>query len=149
MVQTRHITKAKFQSEYRNSQETGASPSRRARATSGDGDWARGRLLGRRLLGVGEVLGVVYDGEEEGARGAARNLLPEAEVVERDLEQVAAGARVRVRLQLRVPLHVLDLHLVVRRHLAAPKTLAPPTALANQREAASSVFRAAAKEAVA
>lgn len=81
------------------------------------------------LLGVGEVLGVVDDGEEEGARGAARNLLPEAEVVERDLKEVAAGARVRVRLQLRVPLHVLDLHLVVRRHLAAAKTLAPPTAL--------------------
>lgn len=72
-----------------------------------------------RLLGVGEVLGVVDDGEEEGARGAPRNLLPEAEVLERDLEEVAAGARVRVRLQLRVPLHVLDLHLVVRRHLAA------------------------------
>jgi hypothetical protein len=75
-----------------------------------------------RLLGVSKVLGVVNDGEEERTRRAARNLLPDAEVVERDLEEVAAGARVRVRLQLRVPLHVLDLHLVVRRHLAAAKS---------------------------
>lgn len=83
----------------------------------------------RGLLGVGEVLLVVDDGEEEGAGGAPRDLLPEAEVGERDLEQVAAGARVRVRPELRVPLHVLDLHLVVRRHL--PPLAARPTTHTN------------------
>jgi hypothetical protein len=93
----------------------------RARGASGDGDGAGGRLV--RLLGVGEVLGVVDNGEEEGAGRAPRSLLTEAEVRERDLEEVAAGARIRVRTELLVPLHVLDLHLVVRRHLAG--TLAP------------------------
>jgi hypothetical protein len=76
-----------------------------------------------RLLGVGEVLGVADNSEEEGAGRTPRNLLTEAEVGERDLEQVAAGARVRVRREPLVPLHILDLHLVVRRHLAG--TLAP------------------------
>ena len=71
------------------------------------------------LIGVGEkILDVVDDGDVEGAARASRDLLAEPEVLLGDLEQVTARARVRVTLQLLVPLHVLDLHLVVRHRFA-------------------------------
>jgi hypothetical protein len=81
----------------------------------------KGLLLGRvgivlvSLIGVSEkIFEVVDDGDVEGAARAASDLLAEAEVVLGDLEEVPARARVRVRLQLLVPFHVLDLHVVVR-----------------------------------
>lgn len=67
------------------------------------------------LIGVSQkVFEVVDDGDVEGAARAASDLFAEAEVVLGDLEEVPARARVRVRLQLLVPFHVLDLYVVVR-----------------------------------
>ena len=61
----------------------------------------------------GEVLGVVDDGDVESAARAASDLLADTEIVHGDLEEVAARARVRVRSELLVPLHIFDLHVVV------------------------------------
>lgn len=67
------------------------------------------------MIGIMEkIFEVVDDGDVEGAARATSDLLAEFEVFLCDLEQVPARTRVRVRLQLLVPLHVLDLHIVVR-----------------------------------
>ena len=66
------------------------------------------------IIGGGEVLEIVDDGDVKGTARAASDVLAEAEIVLGDLKEVAAGTRVGVGLQLLVPLHVLDLHVVVR-----------------------------------
>lgn len=85
--------------------------------TSSDSD-RRGLDGGLLVVGVGwiggEVLRVVDDGDEQGAARAPGDLLAEAEVLLGDLKHVAAGAGVGEGLQLLAPLHVLDLHIVVR-----------------------------------
>jgi len=71
------------------------------------------------LVGIGEeIFDVVDDGDVERAARAASDLFAEFEVFLRDLEEVPARARVRVGLQLLVPLHVLDLHIVIRHRFA-------------------------------
>jgi len=71
------------------------------------------------LVGIGEeIFDVVDDGDVERAARASSDLFTELKVFHRDLEEVPARARVRVGLQLLVPLHVLDLHLVVRHRFA-------------------------------
>ena len=67
---------------------------------------------------VKEIFDVVDDGDVEGAARASSDLLAQLEVLLGDLEQVPAWTRVRVSLQLLVPLHVLDLHLIVRHRFA-------------------------------
>jgi hypothetical protein len=73
-----------------------------------------GLVARRRVLRRREILRVVNDGDEERTGGASRNLLPESEVVERDLKEIAAGAGIGVGLEFLPPLHVLYLHVVVR-----------------------------------
>lgn len=90
--------------------------------SSSNGDWGglRGGLFPAVGVGgrvSGEVLGVVDDSNEQGTARAAGDLLSEAEFLLGDLEKVAAGAWVGEGLQLLAPLHVLDLHLVVRHDL--------------------------------
>ena len=81
---------------------------------SSDGDGLR---LGRLGLFVGfflKIFHVVDHGEVEGAARAAGDFLAESEVFFGDLEKIAAGTRVGEGLKLLVPLHVFDLHVVVR-----------------------------------
>lgn len=88
----------------------------------GDGDGGVGSGESSRGAGFGvvhEILLVVDDGDVKGAAWASGDLLPELEVVLGNLEEVAAGAGVGEGLQLLVPLHVLNLHVVVR-HLPRP-----------------------------
>lgn len=76
-------------------------------------------LVSSILIGIGEeIFEVVDDGDVERAARASSDFFAEHKVFLRDLEQVPARARVRVRLQLLVPLHVLDLHIVVRHRFA-------------------------------
>lgn len=58
-------------------------------------------------------LGVVDDADHERARGAARKLLAVAQLVGRDGKAVAARAGEEEGCAIGVPLHVLDLDLVV------------------------------------
>lgn len=67
--------------------------------------------------GLWDVCVIVNDAQEEGAAGAGGNLLPRPHLRDGQPEDVAAGAGPRERVQLRVPLHVLNLHLVIDRLL--------------------------------
>ncbi|XAR59761.1 hypothetical protein NMG60_11015718 [Bertholletia excelsa] len=85
---------------------------------SSDGDGlllGRFKILLRFLVRVtDEILDVVDNSYVEGTARASSDLLSEFELFFRDLEQIAAGARVREGLKLLVPLHIFDLHVVVR-----------------------------------
>ena len=72
---------------------------------------------------IGEIFDVVDDGDVEGAARAASDFLAELQIVLGDLKEVPAGARVRVRLKLLVPLHVFDLNVVVRHRFVSPLLL--------------------------
>lgn len=71
-------------------------------------------------IGVGEkVIKVVDDSDVERAAWAASDLFADAELVLGDLEEVPARTWIRVRLQLLVPLHVLNLYVVIRHRFAS------------------------------
>ena len=80
------------------------------------------RLLFRRLetllrLGIrtaSEVFHVVDDGDEERTARATSDLFAHSELILGNLKEVSARAWVGEGLKLLVPLHVFDLHIVVR-----------------------------------
>lgn len=61
-----------------------------------------------------KIFEVVDDSDVEGAARATCDFLADTKIVLGYLEEIAAGAWVRVRLQFLVPLHVFDLNIVVR-----------------------------------
>lgn len=81
---------------------------------SSDGDGLRLRRLDFFVGFILKIFHVIDYGDVEGAARAASDFLADSEVFLGDLEKIAAGARVREGLELLVPLHVFDLHVVVR-----------------------------------
>lgn len=77
---------------------------------SGDGNLAA-RVAGRRRLG--QIVKIKDDSNHQAAAGTHGNVLLVAQVVEGDLEAIAARARIVIDLESFVKCHVFDLDLVV------------------------------------